>query len=83
MDCGIILPAVEEYHLLKGGFVEVLKVNKDLETAITCFMAGNEWKEKQKQQYETNQYLEKQLPSLNDKIVKLTELDPEDDGVFI
>lgn len=46
-------------------------------------MAGNEWKEKQKQQYETNQYLEKQLPSLNDKIVKLTELDPEDDGVFI
>ena len=46
MDCGIILPAVEEYHLLKGGFVEVLKVNKDLEPAITCFMAGNEWKEK-------------------------------------
>ena len=83
MDCGIILPAVEEYHLLKGGFVEVLKVNKDLETAITCFMAGNEWKEKYEQQYETNQHLERQLASMNDKIGKLTKLDLEDDGVFI
>ena len=74
---------VEEYYLLKGSFVEVLKVNKDLEIAVTCFIAGNEWKEKYEQQYETNQHLENQLASLNDKIGELTKLDPEDDGVFI
>lgn len=74
---------VEEYHLLKGSFVEVLKVNKDLEIAVTCFIAGNEWKEKYEQQYETNQHLEKQSASLNDKKGELTKLDPEDHGVFI